>query len=259
MGLTYKAMQDVLMKELRLYHYPIAVNFFFDEARLEKFKQTTPHVAPVKPLAYCQLEIAARMQGQTVLAGPELMGCSGARISFGWQEVDEREIKAHAKYAVSLEQAERFVRSKPSLPMSELKAVSVGPLGEAVIQPDVVHFYCDNMQSYHLAVDYSAATDTHPLRPLIMVSSAACGGGVQSFLEKTFNACPACSGAYNAGKTERGELNVFIPGEHIGPTVERLLSRLNDTGGSSVTRAGDPFPGADICKNCPLIAFKKAD
>jgi hypothetical protein len=69
----------------------------------------------------------------------------------------------------------------------------------------------------------------------------------------------ACSGSYNAGKTERGEINVSIPGADIGLVVARLLERKAATGGASVTRAGHPFPGADICKNCPLIVFKKVE
>lgn len=44
--------------------------------------------------------------------------------------------------------------------------------------------------------------------------------------------CLPSSGSYNAGKTERGEINFILP--------------------------GDGFPGADICKNCPLILFHKA-
>ena len=90
------------------------------------------------------------------------------------------------------------------------------------------------------------------------MSSSACGGGVFSYLEKTFNLCPACSGSYNAGKTERGEVNAFIPGVHIEAVVERLLERLDAAGSASITKPGDPFPGADICKNCPLIVFKNA-
>lgn len=259
MTMTYKRMQDVLMQELRLYHLPIAVNFFKTSAEVDDFKKKAVYVEPMKAITYCQWEIAARMQGQTVLATKETLGCSNAHVSFGWKDIDEKEIKTQLKYCKDLAQAERFMRSKPRLPLDSIVAISVGPLGDAVIPPDVVHFYCDNMQSYHLAIDYMAATDTHPLRPMVTMSSSACGGSVFTFLEQTFNVCPACSGSYNAGKTERGEVNVFIPGPHMGLTVERLLERIAKSGSSSITRPGDPFPGADICKNCPLIVFKKGD
>jgi uncharacterized protein (DUF169 family) len=104
-----------------------------------------------------------------------------------------------------------------------------------------------------------AAMDHHPLRPNMTMNSAACAGNVQCFNTKEANVFLACSGSYNAGKTERGEINVAIPGDQIGKVVARLLARKAATGGASVTRAGQPFPGADICKNCPLITFKKAE
>jgi len=52
---------------------------------------------------------------------------------------------------------------------------------------------------------------------------------------------------------------VAIPGADIGLVVARLMERKAATGGASLTRSGQPFPGADICKNCPLIVFKKGE
>lgn len=259
MSLSYREMEKILMDELRLYHHPIAVTWLFTDEEVEDFKKKTPHVVSVKPLTYCQWEIAARMQGKTVLGTPETLGCSNAKVSFGWKEIDENEIKSQIKYCVDLAQAERFLRSKSAMKMNELKAIAVGPLGDAVVKPHVIHFYCDNMQSYHMAIDYMAAMDTHPLRPQVTMSSSACGGTVFTWQEKTMNMCPACSGSYNAGKTERGEVNVFLPADHLEPMVNRLLQRIEKCGGAAITRPGDPFPGGDICKNCPLIIFKKAE
>ncbi len=257
MALSYAEMESLLMESFRLYHHPVAVTWLFTDEEVEEFRVQTPHVVPARPLTFCQWEIAARMENQTVLGTPKTLGCSGAKISFGWKEIDEQEIKTQLKYCVDYEQAERFVRSKPRMPMNALKAVAVGPLGKAKIKPHVVHFYCDNMQSYHLAVDYMAATNTHPLRPQVSMSSTACGGSVFTWQEQTFNLSPSCSGGYNSGKTERSEVNVFIPGNHIEATVERLRQRIAATGSSAITHAGDAFPGRDICKNCPLIAFKE--
>ncbi len=258
MSLSYAQMEHTLMDALRLYHHPIAVTFLFTDEDVANFKKCTPYVEPVKALTYCQWEVAARMQGHTVLGTKETLACSNARVSFGWKEIDEAEIRSQSKYCVDLDQAERFMRSKPKMEMNSLKAIAVGPLGKAQMIPHVVHFYCDNIQSYHLAVDYCAATDIHPLPTMITMSSSACGGSVYSHLNTTFNCCPACSGSYNAGKTERGEVNVFIPGEHIAPTVMRLMQRMAlNNGSSSITRPGDYFPGGDVCKNCPLIIFKK--
>lgn len=259
MSLSYREMEKVLMDELRLYHHPVAVTFLITDNDVEEFKKKTPHVVPIKPITYCQWEIAARMENQTVIGTPEVLGCSNAKVSFGWKDIDEKEVKSQSKYCVDLAQAERFLRSKSRLGLDEVKAIAVGPLGDAQVPPHVVHFYCDNMQSYHLAVDYMAATDTHPLRPQVTMSSSACGGSVFCWKENTFNMCPACSGSYNAGKTERGELNVFIPGNQIEAVVNRLLQRIDTSGSSSITKPGDPFPGRDVCKNCPLIIFKKED
>ena len=256
--MSYKEMQDVLMKELRLYHYPVAVKFFYDQAELDRFQDAAPEIhTPVKPMTFCQWEIAARMKGQIVYAEESTLGCGNARYSFGWKDLDEGEIKGHAKYTVDLDQAERFVKSKARLPKG-LLGIAVAPLGsvDGLYEPDTVHFYCDNMQAYHLAVDYMAATDTHPLRPAITMNSSACGGNVFSYEEQEFNMLPACSGSYNAGKTERGEINVVIPGKQFGAVFDRLQHRI-EVASASITRPGDGFPGADICKNCPLIVFKK--
>ena len=200
------------------------------------------------------------MKGQTVLAEKDDLGCGNAMYCFGWKPLDDKEIKAHTKYTKGLDQAERFVKGKSVLPEG-LLAIAVAPLGDTDIFPDLstVHFYCDNMQAYHLAADYMAATDTHPLRPQLTMNSSACGGNVFSYLEKTFNMLPSCSGSYNAGKTERGEINVMIPAEHIEAVLQRLLERKDKYGSSALTRPGDGFPGADVCKNCPLIVFKKGN
>uniref|UniRef100_I2Q667 DUF169 domain-containing protein n=1 Tax=Desulfovibrio sp. U5L TaxID=596152 RepID=I2Q667_9BACT len=256
--LSYQEMQRVLMDELRLMHYPIAIKYFFDQAELDAFKARGTHYLPAKALTFCQAEIGARMEGLTVLVGKEQLGCSNAKCVFGWKEIDAAEIKGHLKYVRDLEQAERFVRSKPRLE-KDLLAVAVSPLADTMFDPDVVHFYCDNMQAYHLAVDWMSARDIHPLRPNMTINSAACAGNVQAYNTGEANVFLACSGSYNAGKTERGEINVAIPGPDIGLVVERLLARKEGTGGASLTRSGHPFPGADICKNCPLIVFKKCE
>jgi uncharacterized protein (DUF169 family) len=112
------------------------------------------------------------------------------------------------------------------------------------------------MQAHHLAVDYMAATDTPALRPLLTGTSASCGGSVFCLQEQTFNFSPGCSGNYNSGKLERSEVNVFIPGAHLEMLVNRLSARIRETGTSAITRPGEPFPGSDICKNCPQISFK---
>ena len=65
--ITYQDMQKILMDELRLMHYPIAVKFIFKDEELEDFVKNASYHEAVKPLTFCQFEIAARMQGHTVL------------------------------------------------------------------------------------------------------------------------------------------------------------------------------------------------
>jgi len=115
-----------------------------------------------------------------------------------------------------------------------------------------------NLQAYHLAVDWMAVSGIHPMRANITINSSACGGNVYVHTSKLANMLPACSGSYNAGKTERGEINFILPGEHLQAVAARILQRKEKYGSSSITRPGDGFPGADICKNCPLILFRKA-
>ncbi|NTU42540.1 MAG: DUF169 domain-containing protein, partial [Nitrospirales bacterium] len=222
-SLGYKEMQKILMNELRLLHYPIAVKFIFDNSELEDFKSNADYYVPAHPLTFCQFEIGPRMKGQTVLGTRETLGCTNGAYVFGWKPYDEAEVRSHLKYAKDWDQAVRFVQSKPRLPEGELKAFVVSPLADSYFEPDTVHFYCDNMQAYHLLADYMAALDVHPLRSSSTINSSACGGNVYSLLEKTANTLPACSGSYNSGKTERGETNVIIPGAHIRVTVQRLL------------------------------------
>jgi uncharacterized protein (DUF169 family) len=96
------------------------------------------------------------MEGIPVLVEKDKMGCTNAQFVMGWKGMDEAEVKSHAKYCADLEQAKRFVETKPRLPEGTLLAVAVSPLALAVGVPDVVHFYCDNMQAYHLVDDWMA-------------------------------------------------------------------------------------------------------
>jgi len=256
--MTYGEMQVLFMKELRLYHYPIAVKFFYDRSEIDDFKKNCNEIeSPIKPITFCQWEVAARMQGKIVYGEVKDLSCKNARYCFGWKELDAMEIESQVKYTKSLAQSERFIKSKSRLPAG-LLGVAVAPLSKAGVfgGPDTVHFYCDPMQAYHLAVDYMAATDTHPLHTAITMNASACGGNVWTHLNRKFNMLPACSGSYSSGKTERSEVNVMIPGTQIGDVCLRLIERIDNHGSSSFVRHGG-FPGADICGNCPLIGFKK--
>ena len=127
MTFSYAEMDALLYEELRLYHHPIAVTFLRTPEEVENYKKNNEFLEPVKPLTFCQWEIAARMQGKNVLGTAEKLACSSARIGFGWQEIDEQEIASHLKYCTDREQTIRFLESKPRLPMGSVLAVAVGP------------------------------------------------------------------------------------------------------------------------------------
>lgn len=253
----FACVQELLMRELRLMHYPVAIKYFFDQAELDAFRKERPHYSPVKPLTFCQAEIGARMEGIAVLMEKDKMGCTNAQFVFGWKGLDEGEVKSHMKYCADEAQVRRVLEAKPKLAEGSLLAVAVSPLAQSFGVPDVVHFYCDTMQAYHLIGDWMATQGVDRFQPSMSVNSAACAGNVFTHNTGQANLFLACSGSYNSGKTERGEVNVAIPGAHMQALAERLEGRVKSKGGASITRLGEPFPGADICKNCPLIVFKK--
>lgn len=256
MSSKYARMQKFLMEELRLYHYPIATTFIFADEELASFNKI-PHFVPNRPITFCQCELVARMQGKTILLTPKLLGCGAALLAFGMKKIDKFDFKIQMRFCKDADQAERFLHSKPHMPLGSLKAIVVSPLADTPLPPTVIHFYCDNLQSYQLTVDWMAAVNRHPLRPMVCMSSAACGGSVFCYLEKSANITPACAGSYNSGKMERGEIHTFIPGPDIEAVIHRMQERKKrNKGGSSITRLGDPFPGVNICKNCTFISFK---
>ena len=138
----YADMQRILMEELRLMHYPIAVKFFFDVDELAEFQTNAEHYRPAKPMSFCQWEIAARMKGQTVLGEKKQLGCKNAAFGFGWRSLNPAEIQSHAKYTRDLEQAERFVRSKSRLPEGEVLAIAVSPPGCHLLCPGYRSLLC---------------------------------------------------------------------------------------------------------------------
>lgn len=257
---NFTAMQDFLMKELRLMHYPVGLTFHYIHDELVTLRQKNEFHVPVRPLTLCQAELGARMEGLNILLDMDKLWCRSARIGFGLQTADDKDKELHTKFCESPSQVDYFLKTKPHLPEGVPPiALSLMPLGNCCDTPDVVHFCCDNMQAYHLLNDWMATQNVHPLRPNLCVNSSVCGGTVFTVNEQQANLTLACAGSYNSGKMERGEINVMIPGGHLAAMIDRMKRRIDSTGGISLTRPGHPFPGADICQNCPLILFKKAN
>ncbi len=66
-----------------------------------------------------------------------------------------------------------------------------------------------------------------------------------------------CAGSHTSGKTERGEVNVFIPGKDIGGMAERLKKRIDDYGGASLHEKGAFWIGSSHCKYCSRLRKPK--
>lgn len=259
MALNFMQMHDLLMKELRLMHYPVGMTLYYSEEEAAAARERYDFHTPTKPVSLCQAELGARMQGLNVYLDPAKLWCKSARMSLGLKRFEDSDILPHSKWCMDEEQTRRVIESKPRLKGNAPVGISLIPLGNLKETPDLVHFICDNMQAYHLANDWMAVTDTHPFHPNMCVNSAVCGGSAYAINEQQANITLACAGSYNSGKMERGEINVMIPGKHIGLMAERMQKRLDEKGGISLTRPGQPFPGIDVCNNCPLIIFKKMD
>lgn len=241
---------------LKLTYYPVAIKFFFDHKELDEFKKSKKYKVASKPLTFCHYSATSRQKGEILLGEKRKLGCSNARYIFGYKDFDEREVKSHLKYTRDKDQAEKFVKSKSRLERAPIAYVTA-PLHKVNFKPDVVHIICNVLQSYHLSNDYASALDMHPIRPNFTMNSAACGGAVWAYNNNKINIMPMCSGSYTSGKTEQGEINVFIPGGQIEPVVKRLLERVKEYGGASFPRTGETYPGSDICKLCPLLSFKE--
>ncbi|MCL6446823.1 MAG: DUF169 domain-containing protein [Armatimonadetes bacterium] len=241
---------------LKLEYYPVAVKFFYLENEIEQFKNANGYRIAARPYTFCHFSAASRQRGDVLFGEKETMGCTNAKYNFGWKELDEDEIKSHVKYTRDREQAERFVKTKPRLPEG-LLAFATAPLHKATFEPDIIHIICNVLQAYHIANDYASAMDEHPVETAMLMNSAVCGGATWSYVNQKLNLVPMCSSSYTAGKTEQGEINVYIPWKKFRPTVRRLLERTLQYGGASFPRTGETFPGFNVCKLCNFLAFVK--
>jgi len=240
---------------LRMKYYPVAVKFFYSNDELEDFKKDTDYKVGLHPYTVCQAVAVSRQRGDTVLVTPEKTGCTNAKYVFNWKGLDESEIKSHLKYTKDRAQAERFIQTKKRMPEG-LLAYATAALHNAIFEPDVIHGLSDVLQAYHLGNDWCAAFDTHPFQMAMTMNSAVCHGLVQCYVTKEPNITPMCSSSYTAGKTEQGEINWILPGDHLKQTVQWMLERTVRDGGVSFPRTGETYPGFDICKLCSFLVYK---
>ncbi len=255
-SLSYQEMQDALEYLFRLDYHPVAIKFFFDQTEYDNYQAEK---VPGPKMTYCQIALASRFNSFTVKASADNLLCGNAKTVFGFREADDAEVDGHVKYTADWDAAKKCLLSKPKLPLGELKGFATAPLGKADFEPSVVFFVVNPLQAYHIANDYIGAFGEHPLTYKHTVNSAVCAGSVVSYLDNAINMTTMCAGSFTSGKTEKGEVNLFIPGSKIGGVAAQLVHRTNKYGGPSMLGTpGQEFPGMDACKKCPMIKFKDA-
>jgi uncharacterized protein (DUF169 family) len=254
--MTYALAQETLERLLKLDYHPVAIKFF---KSLEEADQCKAEKRMAAKVTFCQFTAASRMANHVLKGTNENILCENCLTSFGFTAPSDEEAKGHLKYTVDFELAKQVLATKPRLPLGEIKAFMTAPLAKTPVRPDVVMFVCNPLQAYHILNDYIGAYRVHPLQFNHTVNSAVCGGAVWSYLNHKPNMNTMCAGSYTSGKTEKGEVNVFIPGDQILGVVSQLVRRTEFSHGASFPYNGTEWPGLDVCKKCPMIRFKDAE
>ncbi|AQS60141.1 DUF169 domain-containing protein [Desulforamulus ferrireducens] len=253
--LSYEEIHKALAVLYKLEYNPVAIKFFFDQA---EFDSIAAEKLPGPKMTYCQALLASRMDDYIVKITNDKLLCDNARTVFGFRGMTEEEIKDHVKYTNDWDLAKQCLESKPKLPVGELKGIVAAPLYKTPVEPDVIFMIVNPFQAYHILNDYIGATKVPSVTSSHTINSAVCGGSVNCYLNGTAEMKTMCAGSFTSGKTEKGEVNIFIPGSQIAAVAKQLLTRSNQYGGgaSFIGAGGQAYPGMDVCKKCPMIRFK---
>jgi len=258
--MTYKEAREQLIWNLRLDFEPVGVRYIFNEDEIEQLPVT--HKAKAK-ITYCQFLTAVRQERYALFLEPNKCLCGNASLVFGFREINqESDTKAHLKYLVDPEVAWRAPQEKEKLELGKCKGIYMAPLDwydKHDHFPDIVYIMSTPYQAYHILNDYMGAQKVPNLTFFHTPNSAVCSGSVYAYNKKTTNMTTMCAGSKTSGKTEMGYVNLFIPGEHIIPTVEQQKMRCEQGGPSVLGKGFKPWPGLDVCKGCPLFKFEPVD
>jgi len=254
--MSYSEAQEALERLLKLEYHPVAINFF---KSLDDAKDIKADKKMAGKVTFCQFTAASRMANYVLKGTKDNIMCENCLTCFGVTQPSDEEVKGHMKYVIDFEKAKKVLDSKPRLPADSMELFVTAPLAKTTVQPDVVMFVCNVLQAYHILNDYIGAFDVHPLQFNHTVNSAVCGGAVWTYLNHKPNMETMCSGSYTSGKTEKGEINVYIPGDQILGVVKQLLLRTEFSQGASLPYNGTEYPGFDVCKKCPMIRFKDVE
>ncbi|AGL00806.1 DUF169 domain-containing protein [Desulfoscipio gibsoniae] len=255
--LTYADMADALEYLYKLDYHPVAVKFFWDEAEYNNFQAEK---LPGPKMTVCQIALASRMNNFIVKANEDNLMCGNAKTCLGLRAPSDDEVDGHVKYTADWDHAKDCLLAKPMLPLGKLKGFMTAPLAKTPVDPDVVFMVTNVLQAYHIMNDYIGGKKVPTLQFNHTVNSAVCGGMVYCYNEQKPNMNTMCAGSYTSGKTEKGELNVFIPGKDIGILAQQLIRRTAKYGGPSMVGSpGQEWPGLHVCKKCPMVRFKDAE
>ncbi|MEG6616488.1 DUF169 domain-containing protein [Peptococcaceae bacterium 1198_IL3148] len=253
--LTYQDMHKAFAALYKLDYNPVAVKFFFNQ---QEYDNLEVEKVPGPKMTFCQVALASRMEDYIVKFNADKLMCGNAKISFGFNAPTDQDVDDHVKFVNDWDFAKECMLAKPRLPVGELKGIMTAPLYKTPVKPDVIFMVTDVFQAYHVLNDYIGATGVPTVESTHTINSAACGGAVRCYSKNSAGMSTMCAGSYTSGKTERGEVNLFIPGDHIEQLASHLLRRTNHykNGSSFLGAGGQEYPGLDVCKQCPMVRFK---
>ena len=255
--LSYSDISDTYIYYIRLDYDPVGIKFCMNEAEIAKYRV---NIMARTKLTYCQFLAMARGGRKAAFMPADRCLCQNADLVFGFRELDkEKDTKRHMKYLRDEKLAWQAPQEKSKLPPGKCKGIYIAPLSmfdEGEDGPDIVFFMCYPYQAYHILNDYMGAAGRSSLQFNHTPNSAVCSGSVWAFNNNTANMTTMCAGSKTSGKTDMTMINVFIPGNQIKKVAAQLIRRVSEMGGPSLLgKGGEPWPGMDVCKGCPLFKY----
>jgi len=256
--LTYTEVSDVYIYYIRVDFDPVGIKYCFDAAEIPKYRVNAKAKAR---LTYCQYLAMARGGHKAMFMEPGQLLCENAEPVFGFRDLDqEKDTQRHMKYLRNQELAWKAPLEKAKLPKGMCQWIYMAPLAmfdDTGLDPDIVFFMPYPYQAYHILNDYMGAVGKSSLQFNHTPNSAVCSGSVWAYNHNTANLTTMCAGSKSSGKTDMTMMNLFIPGKQMKPTAAQLIKRVAETGGPSVLgKGGEPWPGLDVCKGCPLFKYE---
>lgn len=257
--LSYSDISDVYIYYIRLDFDPVGIKYCMNDTEIAKYPV---NIRVRTKLTFCQYLAMARGGHKAAFMPSDRCLCQNAALVFGFRELEkEKDTERHMKYLGDKRLALQAPQEKEKLPPGKCKGIHVAPLAmfdEAESGPDIVYFMCSPYQAYHILNDYMGGTGRSSLDFHHTPNSAVCSGSVWAFNNHTANMTTMCAGSKTSGKTDMSMINVFIPGNQIKEVAAQLIGRVAETGGPSVLgKGGEPWPGMDICKGCPLFKYEE--